>query len=285
MAARSRNTFICEYGSCGNRVAESKWESQGHRCHLHIGAGLDSVSTLDPLARSSILFPEVLERQHPEVFSVPDHSPSGKASRSSIRLFSEVSDDDTTFGIGNARAVVSTFNRWSLGKDMTVPNNARARIRTGATKFYELIARSEHLENCSGVYLVRFKGLSIKPRPNAPVASEARLAKEREMKRQDKFIDLFKTQHFAERTHDAICLRVKRGKHDKRSSYFVVDPMVSGLAPARNPDRSVKSDTALSGTPFGETPWVSSLDSYTNMDFNGALGWSEFNIIRKGTPQ
>ena len=74
----------CEYPSpgnadqCNNMVALDKWESQGHRCHRHVGKAMVSTAgtSSNPFVDASVVFPDLLENQYAEVVRVRDRSPS-----------------------------------------------------------------------------------------------------------------------------------------------------------------------------------------------------------------
>lgn len=254
---------------CGNMVAADKWEAQGQRCSHHIGKGMVSTSdAANPFVTPSILFPDLLEESFPEAYRTPDRSPQAQRHQRAVSLISDVHTDTVALGVYNARAVVEAHNRWSNGSDMTVPSQARQRYHDGAHQYYELLCESEGLRNVTDIHLVKMKGMSVRPRA-ARASSKITDPNTGEM------MDLFRTQEFPDREHEVVCLQVARSDLDhSRPSMFVVDPLVSALAPTTKPNRPVRDDPGLVHTPFGESPWVTTVEDYMQLENNGSLGWA-----------
>ena len=275
----------CEYPApgnadqCNNMVALDKWESQGHRCHRHVGKAMVSTAgtSSNPFVDASVVFPDLLENQYAEVVRVRDRSPSAVRSSVAIRTIAETHSNNHSLGISNAKAIVETYNKWSNGQDLSIPELARRRYKDGARLYYQLLSQSHRLRHVAGIHLVRVVDMTIRPR-NEPAKTKT------DKHSEERKIDLFREQRFPERSHEVVCLEVKRGDVDDRSTMFIVDPLMPALAPVSNTKRSVKDNPQLKSTPFTETPWVANVEDYMLLDRNGSIQWGRSERIesRKG---
>lgn len=260
---------------CGNTVAAEKWEAQGHRCPRHIGKGMVPTSAADnPFITPSAIYPDLMEESYPEVYRRTDRTPSAQRYQRSVAAISDIHTDSVALGRYNARVIVEAHNRWSNGADMTVPDESRRRYRTGARQYYDLLCDNVgSMRNVTDIHLLRMSGLSVRPR----IASSGSRLTDRNTGEK---LDLFRIQEFPERQHDVVCLQVARSDMDTSgSSLFVVDPLVSALAPTRHPERAVRDDPGLIHTPFGESPWVTTSEDYRMIENNGSLGWAHSERI------
>lgn len=282
--ASSSASRRCEYPSpgnpeqCNNMVAFDKWQSQGHRCHRHVGKAMVSAGTSsNPFVDASVVFPDLLENQYAEVVRVRDRSPSAVRSSVAIRTIAETHSNNHSLGISNAKAIVETYNKWSNNQDLSIPENARRRYKNGARLYYNLLVQSQRLRQVAGIHLVRVSDMTIRPR-NEPAKNKI------DRRTGERKPDLFMEQRFPERSHDVICIEVKRSNVDERTTMFIVDPLMPALAPVSNTKRSVKENPSLKSTPFTETPWVANVEDYMLLDRNGSIQWGKSERIesRKG---
>lgn len=251
---------------CGNTVSKENLEIYGPWCHLHRrppGSGGKAGSGMPTLSQS--LQPKYLEETYPELMFMHDSDKGVAAQRQSMRVNSNIySGYESYFGKEESRAVESAYGKWSMGKDMSIPANARRRMERGPEEFYRLMVRElrgkKRRSDLDGVYLLNCKGLKIRARHKA---------------------DLFQPAEFGDMSHKVV------GVYTNKFLY-VVDPLVSAFAPVgpasdkkSRANIPVSQSAALRGTPFDSPPLVAPFDVYQDLDMNGWMGWGSITLLKK----
>lgn len=82
-----------------------------------------------------------------------------------------------------------------------------------------------------------------------------------------------KKQHADEALHEVLLIDAGT------PSEVVVDPHIAMFAPVKEQDRSVEDQLPSGETPFGDLPWIGTVNSYVGGDY---LWWDKFRMERGG---
>lgn len=279
--AQKRKSLVCTWPGCGNTVARKNWEKQNKKCHIHKNMALSAQSagttgqSSNPFVDSSVIFPDLLESNYSELMRAKDRSPIAVRNASLARSMSNVQDlNGNALGYHNAKTILDTFNKFSNGQDLRIPVVARTRYYDGANLYAEMLSKSPYLKNCKSINLIEFKGLTVRPRNDGRKYSNPSTGED---------IDLFTEQTFENRRHTAVLVEWKRSETDQRTNKFIVDPLITALAPVGDGKTSripTNENASLNMTPFGQSPWVASPLEYMRIDFNNSIGWESSKIVK-----
>lgn len=262
----------CRWQGCKRMMLPETAAAGGGFCQDHAGRARELADNYDRSNASSmaigavpsILHPELLEKALPELLYVPDSSPSGVRARRRLRSFASTELGSESLGTPAARVILNSVTRWESGFDHGIPAVARKRLVHGPEEMYQLVCQDENLgrSDIAAVYLTRFSGMELRARPEPTERTK----------------HLFQVQEI-DREHRAVVVRVDR---QSGRGFFVIDPLISALAPVGTDERiaqkPVSSHSALRNTPFVNPPWVTTQQDYRSLDSNGVIGWKHVNI-------